>query len=146
MKNWKTRREKKTETENETRSLHMRVSLKQIYHLLKCFTSAGKCFPRYNGHEFLVKHTQIIPANHNNGKLDQKNRRKKEERKITSALCASFSLCKNRRGGAFFILMWGCNNSFVLNFQIQYMSFNCYNSQFNSMNWFQNWIQKTWIV
>ena len=57
-------------------------------------------------------------------------------------MCWFFQCAKKQKRRCLFIVIWGCNSYFVLNFWIQYILFNCYNSQINSMNWFQNWIKK----
>ena len=86
---------------------------------MKCFRSAGKCFPGYNEHEFQVKHRNVIPANHNSGKLNQKRKtdRRRRKGKIASALCADFKCLKNKRGNVPFILMWVGNNNKRIEFR-----------------------------
>ena len=47
-------------------------------------------------------------------------------------------VCENRRRNCLFIHMWGGNSIIILNFRIQYMPFNCYNSQLNCLNLIQS--------
>ena len=68
-----------------------------------------------------------------------KNRMTKEGNKVLECSCVLvFLMCENRRRSCLFIHTWGCNNNTILNFRIQYMPFNCYNSQLNCLNSIQS--------